>query len=69
MSCIKVKLITNYKQHFPSSRKRKQPKELSFSKTIKISKHWPYSVYLYICTWPLTINFADMPINILSLRV
>ena len=29
--------------------------------------HWPYSVYLYICTWPLAINFADMPINILSL--
>ena len=28
--------------------------------------HWPYSVYLYICTWPLAINFADMPINILS---
>ena len=27
---------------------------------------WPYSVYLYICTWPLAINFADMPINILS---
>jgi len=21
-------------------------------------------VYLYICTWPLAINFADMPINI-----
>jgi len=31
--------------------------------------HWPYSVYLYICTWPLAINFVDMPINILSLRV
>ena len=29
--------------------------------------HWPYSVYLYICTWPLAINFADMPIHILSL--
>ena len=29
--------------------------------------HWPYSVYSYICTWPLAINFADMPINILSL--
>ena len=29
--------------------------------------HWPYSVYLYICTWPLKINFADKPINILSL--
>ena len=28
--------------------------------------HWPYSVYLYICTWPLAINFADMPVNILS---
>ena len=28
--------------------------------------HWPYSVYFYICTWPLAINFADMPINILS---
>ena len=28
--------------------------------------HWPYSVYLYMCTWPLAINFADMPINILS---
>ena len=24
------------------------------------------SVYLYICTWPLTINFADIPIYILS---
>ena len=21
-------------------------------------------VYLYICKWPLAINFADMPINI-----
>ena len=21
--------------------------------------HWPYFVYLYICTWPLAINFAD----------
>ena len=29
--------------------------------------HWPYSVYLYMCTWPLAINFADMPIHILSL--
>ena len=29
--------------------------------------HWPYFVYLYICTWPLAINFADMQINILSL--
>ena len=28
--------------------------------------HWPYSVYLYIYTWPLAINFADMPIHILS---
>jgi len=26
-------------------------------------------VYLYICTWPLAINFADMPINILSLSL
>jgi len=25
------------------------------------------TVYLYMCTWPLAINFADMPINILSL--
>ena len=24
------------------------------------------SVYLYNCTWPLTINFADIPIYILS---
>jgi len=32
-------------------------------------EHWPYSVYLYICKWPLTINFADMPINILSLSL
>jgi len=31
--------------------------------------HWPYSVYLYICTWPLAINFANMPINILSLSL
>ena len=31
--------------------------------------HWPYSVYLYICTWPLAINFADMPIHVLSLSL
>jgi len=31
--------------------------------------HWPYDVYLYICTCSLAINFADMPINLLSLRV
>ena len=31
--------------------------------------HWPYSVYLYICTRPLVINFADMPIHILSLSL
>ena len=31
--------------------------------------HRPYSVYLYICTWPLAINFADMPINIVSLSL
>ena len=31
--------------------------------------HWPYSVYLYICTCPLAINFADMPINILCLSL
>jgi len=31
--------------------------------------HWPYSVYLYICTWPLAINFTDMPIHILSLSI
>ena len=29
--------------------------------------HWPYSAYLYICTWPLAIDFAEMPIDILSL--
>ena len=28
--------------------------------------HWPYSVYLYMYTWPLAINFTDFPINILS---
>ena len=31
--------------------------------------HWPYSVYLYICKWPLAINFDDMPINIFSLSL
>ena len=31
--------------------------------------HWPYSVYLYICAWPLAMDFADMPINILSLSL
>ena len=31
--------------------------------------HWPYSVYLYMCTCPLAINFADMPINSLSLSL
>ena len=35
----------------------------------KLFGHWPYSVYLYICTWPLAINFADMPIHILSLSL
>jgi len=32
--------------------------------------HWSYSVYLYICKWPLVINLhGDMPINILSLSL
>ena len=31
--------------------------------------HWPYSVYLYICKWSLAINFADMPIDSLSLSL
>ena len=37
--------------------------------SILLFGHWPYSVYLYICTWLLAINFADMPINILSLSL